>query len=136
MLRLRVLLLLTSLEKYCGVRLFLLTMEVFLERYLSQFGCWTFSSNNEGSFGEIFESVHWEVVCSLKHKEIRYEKTSIRRITDKLVLNTMLHHVGTLRMISIARFSVGKLLLHHYKSDLDHISDRCSSVIELYLSEI
>ena len=53
---------------------FLLTMEVF--------------------FGEIFESVHWEMIYSsdlpvlgsLKCKEIRYEKRSIRRITDKLIL--------------------------------------------------
>ena len=46
---------------------FLLTMEVF--------------------FGEIFESVHWEVIVSLKRKEIRYEKRSIRLITDdKLIL--------------------------------------------------
>ena len=54
---------------------FLLTMEVF--------------------FGEIFDSVHWEVIYSsdlpelgsLKRKEIRYEKRSIRRITDdKLIL--------------------------------------------------
>ena len=35
-----------------------------------------------------------------------------------------------------ASLSVGKLLLHHYKSGLAHTSDRCSSVIELYLSEI
>ena len=46
---------------------FLLKMEVFLV--------------------EIFESVHWEIICSLKSKEIRYEKRSIRRITDdKLIL--------------------------------------------------
>ena len=45
---------------------FLLTIEVFLV--------------------DIFESVHWEVICSLKRKEIRYEKRSIRRITDKLIL--------------------------------------------------
>ena len=32
------------------------------------------------------------------------------------------------------RFYVGKLLLHHYMSDLAHTSDRCSSVIELHLS--
>ena len=32
-------------------------------------------------------------------------------------------------------FSVAKLLLRHYESDLAHTSDRCSSVIELYLSE-
>ena len=38
-------------------------------------------------FGEIFESVHWEMIFSLKQKEIRYEKRSIRRITDdKLIL--------------------------------------------------
>ena len=67
MLRLRVLLLLTSLEECCGVGLF--------------------SSNNGSFFGEIFESVHWEVICSLKRKEIRHEKRSIRRITDdKLIL--------------------------------------------------
>ena len=36
--------------------------------------------------GGIFESVHWEVICSLKRKEIRYEKRSIRLITDKLIL--------------------------------------------------
>ena len=39
-------------------------------------------------------------------------------------------------MISTARLSVGKLPLYHYKSDLAHISDRCRSVIELYLSEM
>ena len=41
-------------------------------------------------FREISESVHWEVIYSsdipalgsLKRKEIRYEKISIRRITD------------------------------------------------------
>ena len=37
----------------------------------------------------------------------------------------------TARMINIAHFSVGKLLLHHYKSDLAHTSDRYSSVIEM-----
>ena len=35
---------------------------------------------------EIFESVNWEVICSLKLKEIRYEKRSIRQITDKVIL--------------------------------------------------
>ena len=33
-----------------------------------------------------------------------------------------------------ASLSVGKLLLHHYKSDLGHTSDRYCSVIKLYLS--
>ena len=42
----------------------------------------------------------------------------------------------TVMLIEMPRFSVAKLLLHHYKSDLAHTSDRCSSVIELYLSEI
>ena len=41
----------------------------------------------------------------------------------------------TVMLIEMPRFSVAKLLLHHYKSDLAHTSDRCSSVIELYLSE-
>ena len=34
------------------------------------------------------------------------------------------------------RFSVGKLPLHHYKSDLAHILDRYSSVIGIDLSEM
>ena len=46
-------------------------------------------------FGEIFESVHWEVLYSsdllalgyLKRKEIRYEKRSIRRITDDKLIS-------------------------------------------------
>ena len=42
----------------------------------------------------------------------------------------------TVRMNEMPRFYVGKLLLHHYKSDLAHISDMYSSVIELYLSEM
>ena len=42
----------------------------------------------------------------------------------------------TVLLISTARFSVGKLLLHHYKSDFAHISYSYSSVIEMYFSEI
>ena len=42
----------------------------------------------------------------------------------------------TVLLISIARFSVHILLLHHYKSDCAHTSESCSLVIELYLSEI
>ena len=41
----------------------------------------------------------------------------------------------TVRMIEMPRFYVGKLLLHNYKSDLAHISDLYSLVIELYKSE-
>ena len=40
----------------------------------------------------------------------------------------------TVMMIEMPRFSVGKLLLNHYKSDLVHTSSWCSSVVELYLS--
>ena len=54
-------------------------------------------------------------------------KTNIDIVTD---IN------GTVWMISTARFSVHILLLHHYGSDLAHISDRYSSVIEMYLSEM
>ena len=43
---------------------------------------------------------------------------------------------STVLLISIARFSVHLLLLHHDKSDLAHISDRYSLVIGMYLSEI
>ena len=39
-------------------------------------------------------------------------------------------------LIEMPRFSVAKLLLHHYKSDLAHISDLYSLVIELYKYEI
>ena len=41
----------------------------------------------------------------------------------------------TVRMISIAHFSVHILLLHHYRSDLSHISDFDSLVIGLSKSE-
>ena len=61
-------------------------------------GVGLFSSNNGSFFGEIFESLHWEVIYSsdlpalgsLKRKQIRHEKISIRRITDnKLILKKM-----------------------------------------------
>ena len=66
---------------------FLLTMEVFLERFESVRVLDFFLLTMEVFFGEIFESVNWEVVCSLKRKQIRHEKRSIRRITDnKLIL--------------------------------------------------
>ena len=42
----------------------------------------------------------------------------------------------TVWMVSTARFSVHILLLHQYKSDLAHISDRYSSVIEMCISEM
>ena len=44
-------------------------------------------------------------------------------------------HDSTVRMIEIAHFSVGKLLLHHYSSDLAHISDFDSLVIGISKSE-
>ena len=42
----------------------------------------------------------------------------------------------TVRMIDMPCFYVGKLRLHHYKSDLAHTSDLYSLVIGLYKSEI
>ena len=45
-------------------------------------------------------------------------------------------YVANARMISTAIFSVHILLLHHYRSNLAHISDSYSSVIVLYLSEM
>ena len=65
MFRLRIVLLFTSLEKCCGVGLFLLTMEV--------------------CFGEILKSVDWQMIYSsdlpalgsLQRKERRYEKRKI-----------------------------------------------------------
>ena len=44
--------------------------------------------------------------------------------------------MGTVWMNEMPRFYVGKLLLHHYKSDLAHTSDRYSSMTELHLSEV
>ena len=108
MLRLRVLLLLTSLDKCCDVGLFssnngsffgeifesvqlldffLLTMEFFFgDIFESVRVLDLFLLTMKVFFGEKFESVHWEVIFSLKRKGIRYEKRSIRRITDKLIL--------------------------------------------------
>ena len=66
---------------------FLLTMEVFFgEIFESVRVLDFFLQTMEVFIGKIFESVLWEVLCSLKRKEIRYEKRSIRRITDKLIL--------------------------------------------------
>ena len=62
-------------------------MEVFGERFESVRVLEFFLLTMEVFFGEIFESVHWEVICSLKRKEIIYAKRSIRRIADdKLIL--------------------------------------------------
>ena len=87
MLRLRVLLLLTSLDKCCGVELFSSNDgsffgEIFVSVWVLDF----FLLTMEVFLVEIFESVHWEMICSLKSKEIRYEKRYIRRITNKLIL--------------------------------------------------
>ena len=58
------------------------------------------------------------------------------RVYIRMYLLTRVDCNSTVWLVLTARFSVGKLLLHHYKSTLAHISDRCSSVIELYLSEM
>ena len=42
----------------------------------------------------------------------------------------------TVMLIEMPRFYVGKLLLHHYKSDLAHLSDFDSLVNGLSKSEI
>ena len=39
-------------------------------------------------------------------------------------------------LIEMPRFSVAKLLLHHYTSDLEYISDLYSLVIGIYKSEM
>ena len=72
MLRLRVLLLLTSLDKRCGVELFSSNNgsffgEIFESVRVLEF----FLLTREVFFWERFESVHWEVIYSLKRKEIR-----------------------------------------------------------------
>ena len=61
----------------------------------------------------------------------------IRKRTTNSINNTMVGLLThTVLIILTALFSVHILLLHHYKSDFAHIPDRCSSVIELQLSEI
>ena len=45
------------------------------------------------------------------------------------------HPYSTVRMNEMPRFYVGKLLLHHYRKDLAHISYLYSLVIEVYKSE-
>ena len=47
----------------------------------------------------------------------------------------MFHKVPTVSMISIAHSSVHILLLHHYRSDLAHLSDLESLVIGMSQSE-
>ena len=54
----------------------------------------------------------------------------------KTVLIECIIMTYTVWLVSTARFSVHILLLHHYKRNLAHISDRYSSVIELHLSEM
>ena len=61
---------------------------------------------------------------------------SLLLLARNIVFFNLKLFVFTVLLISTARFYVDKLLLHHYKNDLAHISDRCSSVIEMYLSEI
>ena len=60
---------------------------VVINKFRQMLWCWTFFLlTMEVFFGDILGSVHWEVICSLKRKEIRDENRSIRRITDKLIL--------------------------------------------------
>ena len=88
MLRLRVLLLLTSLDKCCCVGIFSSNNGSFFgERFDSVWLLDSFLLTMEVLLGEVFESVHWEVIFSLKRKEIRYEKRSIRRITDDKLIS-------------------------------------------------
>ena len=47
------------------------------------------------------------------------------------IMTEWFQFICTVWMNEMPRFYVGKLLLYQYKSDLDHTSDRCSSVIEL-----
>ena len=70
---------------------------------------------------------HRPIIKQSNHQAFNLECTS-STTTDK--------KEDTARMISIAHFSVHILLLHHYKSDLAHISERYISMTELYLSDI
>ena len=88
MLRLRVLLLLTSLDKCCGVGIFSSNNGSFFgEIFESGRGLDFFLLTMEVFLVEIFESVHWEMIGSLKSQELRFEMRYIRQITDdKLIL--------------------------------------------------
>ena len=52
------------------------------------------------------------------------------------LVSTARFSVHTVLLILTAGFSVHMLLLHHYNSDLSHISDLYSLVIGMYKSEI
>ena len=58
------------------------------------------------------------------------------KITMTAIIERQHARLYTAWLISKARISIHILLLHHYKSDLAHISDRYSSVIGMHLSEI
>ena len=68
-----------------------------------------------------FNDYFLSLPCCIKHRWWRRRNAKAR---------------ATVRMISTARFSVHILLLHHYESDLAHISDRYILVIGMYLSEM
>ena len=53
----------------------------------------------------------------------------LRTVRLKRIATLCRGYVSTVRMISTAHFSVGKLVLHHYKRDLAHLSDFDSLVI-------
>ena len=69
---------------------------------------------------------------SQKYKNKQHKQVRLNERGNDLVQPKM---SPTVRMISIAHFSVHILLLHHYQSDLAHLSDLYSIVIGLYKSE-
>ena len=59
----------------------------------------------------------------------------MRIIEEDKTIEVRSEIIRTVRMNEMPHFYVGKLLLHHYRSDLAHISDLYNLVIELYKSE-
>ena len=77
------------------------------------------------------------IYCKAKHSAFKRAKRLLK--WDKLSIHDFFTNDDfqpcTVWMIEIAYFSVHILLLHHYKSDLAHISDFDSLVIGISKSE-
>ena len=69
------------------------------------------------------------------YRQISEERTGKRERTEYTDKKEQTELHTTVRMISTARFSVHILLLHHYMSNLSHLSDFDSLVIGLLKSE-
>ena len=81
---------------------------------------------------------HWVFLSARKEKiesEILHDNNGQFQISEAFFAPFLDKKKITVRMIEIAHFSVHILLLHHYKSNLSHLSDFDSLVIGLSKSE-